>query len=56
MRCLVSSLVLLASLAPSLPAVSAEVLIAVDKTTQRMSVSVDGERRHAWPVSTDMAG
>jgi hypothetical protein len=32
------------------------VLIAVDKTTQRMSVSVDGQPRYAWSVSTGKAG
>lgn len=34
----------------------AEVLITVDKTTQRMSVSVDGQPRYAWSVSTGKAG
>lgn len=34
-----------------LPA-SAEVLIAVDKDAQRMTVTVDGQPRYAWPVST----
>lgn len=34
----------------------AEIVIAVNKTTQRMSVSVNGEERHSWPVSTGMAG
>jgi len=32
----------------------AEVLITVDKATQRMGVSVDGEERHTWPVSTGL--
>jgi hypothetical protein len=36
-------------------AVSAEVSIAVNKTTQRMTVSVDGVERHSWSVSTGMA-
>lgn len=31
---------------------SADVLITVDKTAQRMEVSVDGQPRYAWPVST----
>ena len=30
----------------------AEVVITVDKSTQRMSVSVDGQERFLWPVST----
>jgi hypothetical protein len=34
----------------------AEVLIVVNKTSQRMSVSVDGQERYSWPVSTGMAG
>jgi hypothetical protein len=34
----------------------ANVLISVDKTTQRMTVSVDGEKRYTWPVSTGRAG
>ncbi len=34
----------------------ADVLITVDKTTQRMSVSVDGQPRYAWSVSTGKAG
>jgi hypothetical protein len=34
----------------------ADVLITVDKATQRLSVSVDGQPRHAWSVSTGKAG
>lgn len=34
-----------------LPA-SAEVLISVDKSDQRMTVTVDGQTRYTWPVST----
>jgi len=34
-----------------LPA-SAEVLISVDKGDQRMTVTVDGQTRYTWPVST----
>jgi hypothetical protein len=34
-----------------LPA-SAEVLISVDKGEQRMTVTVDGQTRYTWPVST----
>jgi lipoprotein-anchoring transpeptidase ErfK/SrfK len=30
----------------------ADVLITVDKGSQRMSVSVDGQQRYVWPVST----
>ena len=31
---------------------SADILINVDKSTQRMTVSVDGVPRYVWPVST----
>jgi len=34
----------------------ADVLITVDKTTQHMSVSVDGQPRYAWSVSTGKVG
>ena len=34
----------------------ASILIAVDKTTQRMTVMVDGVRRYEWPVSTGRSG
>src|SRR5262249_30085373 len=32
------------------------VLISIDKTTQQMTVSVDGVRKYTWPVSTGRAG
>ncbi len=35
--------------------VAAEVLIVVDKKTQRMTVSVNGQQRYSWPVSTGTA-
>ncbi len=35
---------------------SAEVVITIDKSSQRMTVSVDGADRHVWPVSTGRAG
>ena len=34
----------------------ADILISVDKTNQRMTVSVDGAVRYEWPVSTGRAG
>jgi hypothetical protein len=33
----------------------ANILINIDKSTQRMSVSVDGQARYSWPVSTGRA-
>ena len=37
-------------------AASADVLINVDKASQRLSVSVDGVQKYEWPVSTARAG
>ena len=34
----------------------ADVVIAIDKSHQRMSVSVGGEDRYNWPISTARAG
>ena len=34
----------------------ANILISIDKTTQHMSISVDGTPRYEWPVSTGRAG
>ncbi len=47
--------VLIAALAGTSTAVGAEVLISVDKTTQRMTVTVDGAERYSWLVSTGLA-
>lgn len=35
---------------------SADVLVLIDKSTQRMSVSVDGQPRYLWRVSTGRTG
>jgi lipoprotein-anchoring transpeptidase ErfK/SrfK len=35
---------------------SAEVLITVNKSTQRLAVYVDGAQRHVWPISSGLAG
>ena len=32
--------------------VHTSVLVSIDKATQQMTVSVDGETRYTWPVST----
>ncbi|MER2248590.1 L,D-transpeptidase [Methylorubrum podarium] len=44
------------SLIATAPAARADLLIAVDKDAQRMSVVVDGAQRYDWPVSTGVAG
>jgi lipoprotein-anchoring transpeptidase ErfK/SrfK len=53
----VTSLVALfvAALSTISPVLAAEVFILVNKTTQRMIVSVDGTERYSWPVSTGLA-
>jgi len=35
---------------------SANILVVIDKTSQRMSVTVDGAQRYVWPVSTGRPG
>ncbi len=37
-------------------AACAEVVVHIDKSSQRMSVSVDGVPRYTWPVSTGRRG
>jgi lipoprotein-anchoring transpeptidase ErfK/SrfK len=37
------------------PAV-ADVVVHIDKSSQRMSVSVNGQSRYSWPVSTGRSG
>ncbi|NWG23601.1 MAG: L,D-transpeptidase [Pseudorhodoplanes sp.] len=44
-----------AALISAAPA-SAAVDITIDKSAQRMTVAVDGQVRHVWPVSTGKAG
>src|SRR5271155_315729 len=41
---------------PTASAARANILITIDKTTQQMSVVVDGAQRYIWPVSTGRAG
>ncbi len=51
MRRAISSVTALFGIVLAGPAV-AEVLIVVDKTAQRMTVSINGQQRYSWPVST----
>jgi hypothetical protein len=46
---------LLAAFSLGATLVQAGVLIEVDKSTQRMQVSVDGKERYSWPVSTGLS-
>jgi lipoprotein-anchoring transpeptidase ErfK/SrfK len=49
---LVAAVVLFAAWAPA----RADVMVQIDKSAQRMSVSVDGVTRYNWPVSTGRDG
>jgi L,D-transpeptidase catalytic domain len=51
-------LVLLAAALALAPAASASaaILVSIDKSAQQMIVSVDGETRYTWPVSTGRPG
>jgi lipoprotein-anchoring transpeptidase ErfK/SrfK len=49
---LAAAFVLLFVVAPA----QARVVVQIDKSSQRMSVSVDGSPRYAWPVSTGRRG
>lgn len=40
----------------SVNAAAANIVVNIDKSTQQMSVSVDGSTRYVWPVSTGRAG
>src|SRR5437763_11425022 len=51
-----SLLVVLALAGIGIDAARANVVIAIDKSQQRMSVSIDGEDRYTWPISTARAG
>jgi hypothetical protein len=54
---LVSASFLAAAMAvPLATAAYANVAISVDKSTQRMTVAVDGQQRYVWPVSTGRSG
>ncbi len=52
-RVVAAGAVLLAGLCGS---AQAEVLIQIDKSAQRMTVTVDGAQTHVWAVSTGRAG
>jgi len=41
---------------PLATAARADILITIDKSTQQMSVAVDGAQRYTWPVSTGRPG
>jgi L,D-transpeptidase-like protein len=47
---------LLAAALPCAAPAHADILVSIDKSTQRMSVAVDGATRYVWPVSTGRPG
>jgi L,D-transpeptidase catalytic domain len=51
----IASFLSFASLTTATPGL-ADVVITIDKSSQRMSVTVDGARRYNWAVSTDTRG
>jgi hypothetical protein len=54
---LLSASLLAAALAlPCAAPARASILVTIDKTTQRMSIAVDGATRYVWPVSTGRPG
>jgi hypothetical protein len=52
LRCVLAAFVALATLLAGALAAQASIVITVNKTTQRLSVSINGEPRYQWPVST----
>jgi L,D-transpeptidase catalytic domain len=51
-----ASLMAAALALPCASAARANIAITIDKSTQQMSVEVDGAQRYTWPVSTGRAG
>src|SRR5580700_6376642 len=51
-----ASLIAAALMLPCASAAFATIDIAIDKSTQQMSVAVDGAQRYTWPVSTGRPG
>jgi hypothetical protein len=51
-----ASLLAAALALPCASAARAAIVIAIDKTSQQMSVAVDGAQRYSWPVSTGRPG
>jgi hypothetical protein len=56
LRCLAAAVFGLLLASGLCGAAVADILVSIDKSDQRMTVSVDGAVRHVWPVSTGRAG
>jgi hypothetical protein len=55
-RCVVAALAAVFVLAFSAPPATARLVIDIDKSSQRMTVELDGVTIHTWPVSTGIRG
>ena len=51
-----TALVAAALALPLASAARANIVVSIDKTTQNMTVAVDGSQRYSWPVSTGRPG
>jgi hypothetical protein len=60
MRCLVGAAIVVGACFVGVPGntaqAGAEIVIAIDKSKQRMTVLVDGVEQHVWRVSTGLGG
>ncbi len=56
LRCAAAGAACAAMLLFSAAPAAAGVVVTVDKSSQRMTVTVDGAERYTWPVSTGLAG
>ena len=54
--CVAASVLAAAMSLPLATSAAADIVISIDKSTQQMSVAVDGAQRYAWPVSTGRPG
>jgi L,D-transpeptidase-like protein len=54
--CLAAALLAAAMSLPLASPARANIVISIDKSTQQMSVAVDGAQRYTWPVSTGRPG
>ena len=53
---LIALFTVLAFLAGATPASAKSVIISISKISQKMTVTVDGDRKYVWPVSTGASG
>jgi len=56
MRILIASIIATTVVASAIGVAQAEIIVTVDKSAQRMTVTRDGEPLYNWPVSTGRSG